>query len=477
MKKYILIILFALSLGGLLAQNFACYSEPTIENKKDFIDRIQQINRYKTGFSDFYTIRINCHILRKSDGTGGISHSDVYDAINVLQTAFNSHNICFSLIGINYVNNDFFSSIAVGLPFPLLEETDSLFKSYITPNAIDIFFQPETGPFNGGIAQGFLFPSLPSIFTYNYFNDAVLVGGKIQGVKCINSNILSHEIAHVLGLLHTFESSSFGQEFVNGTNCSYAVDLVCDSPASQGLNWNAGLVNDATCTYLGTEQDINGDFYNPDVHNIMEYSSMRCIDYFSNEQGARMRGFLATEPNLQKLIVPDNLHFSNEVFMNTSLYGVNNIITAENTEIELNANVIFIAGYQVLLEEGFHAKGGSSFQASISDNCNYLNVFNSAKTNNELERMDANNIESLIIYPNPVENDFNVRFKTFEQIETQIELTIFDLLGNKISKEIFYLPKEYSFERHISTSNLSSGVYLIELKYNNKKATKQFVVE
>lgn len=180
-----------------------------------------------------------------------------------------------------------------------------MFKSFITPNAIDIFIQPETGPYNEGIAQGYIFPLYFLFPPLTYFNDAVLIGGKIKGVTCLDSYLLSHEIGHVLGLFHTFESTAFGVEYVNGSNCSFTGDIICDTKASQNINWDLNLVDDGLCQYIGSDTDVNGDLYDPDPKNIMEYSSLNCTEYFTSEQGARMRGLLASEPDLQKLVVPD----------------------------------------------------------------------------------------------------------------------------------------------------------------------------
>jgi len=51
---------------------------------------------------------------------------------------------------------------------------------------------------------------------------------------------------------------------VNGSNCSVAGDLICDTPATPNTR---DLAND--CIYSGTERDPNGQLYNPDVTNVM----------------------------------------------------------------------------------------------------------------------------------------------------------------------------------------------------------------
>jgi hypothetical protein len=79
---------------------------------------------------------------------------------------------------------------------------------------------------------------------------------------CINKASLSgkvfpHEMGHFFGLYHTFEVS-LGVEFVNEKNCATTGDLLCDTPA----DIDPAPVS-PTCTWTGTNRDLNGDLYTP----------------------------------------------------------------------------------------------------------------------------------------------------------------------------------------------------------------------
>ncbi len=82
--------------------------------------------------------------------------------------------------------------------------------------------------------------------------------------------IAAHELGHALGLPHTHDVITQA-ELVDGSNCTTAGDFICDTPADPNLGL-AGMMDYATCTYIGTATDANGQPYAPMVDNIMSYS-------------------------------------------------------------------------------------------------------------------------------------------------------------------------------------------------------------
>ncbi len=85
-----------------------------------------------------------------------------------------------------------------------------------------------------------------------------------------SAQIAAHELGHVLGLMHTHDTA-FGAELVDGSNCTTAGDLICDTPADPNLG-QAGMIEYGTCNYIGTVTDANGDAYTPMTHNVMSYA-------------------------------------------------------------------------------------------------------------------------------------------------------------------------------------------------------------
>ena len=114
--------------------------------------------------------------------------------------------------------------------------------------------------------------------------------------NCVRNMCLVHEMGHFFNLYHTHDTIN-GYELADGSNCSSAGDLCCDTPADPELSYNN--VN-SNCQYIGNATDPNGDRYDPDPHNIMSNSRHKCLDEFSTIQYIRMRNaaFLSNRTNL-----------------------------------------------------------------------------------------------------------------------------------------------------------------------------------
>ncbi|RMG21332.1 MAG: T9SS C-terminal target domain-containing protein, partial [Bacteroidetes bacterium] len=152
---------------------------------------------------------------------------------------------------------------------------DSL-VSYNIPNVINIYFINK-------ILNDASFLCGYASFPWNEQEYVV-----VKNECALNGSTLAHEIGHYLGLYHTHETF-YGNEFVDGSNCTYAGDELCDTPADPRLGTHN--VNTA-CEYTGRSRDLNGQFYEPDPGNIMSYSRKACRTHFSAEQGVRMQYYL-----------------------------------------------------------------------------------------------------------------------------------------------------------------------------------------
>ena len=90
-------------------------------------------------------------------------------------------------------------------------------------------------------------------------------------------------MGHFFGLYHTFETSN-GVELVNESNCVTAGDLVCDTPADPGLS-NTPSPDCQLAPYI---MDVNGQWYVPQIGNVMSYYSEDCTCGFTTGQLERM---------------------------------------------------------------------------------------------------------------------------------------------------------------------------------------------
>lgn len=140
-----------------------------------------------------------------------------------------------------------------------------------------------------------------------YFANTVAVGGTnvcgysqfppsmdyavIAAACATNGSTLAHEFGHYFGLFHTHGDISQG-ELVDGSNCAFDGDLICDTPADPTLS--SANVN-ISCMYIGTDVDANLMPYAPDVSNIMSYSRKHCRTSFTAEQYAVMYNTMQSE--------------------------------------------------------------------------------------------------------------------------------------------------------------------------------------
>jgi hypothetical protein len=119
--------------------------------------------------------------------------------------------------------------------------------------------------------------------------------GWLAATGLYNETVWLHEIGHFLGLAHTHDELGEGKELVNGSNCSVAGDLICDTPATPNTR---DLAND--CIYSGTERDPNGQLYNPDVTNVMA-SALGCPEGGTVSYGQEKRMLFYLRNNYPEL--------------------------------------------------------------------------------------------------------------------------------------------------------------------------------
>ncbi|CAL2063965.1 FG-GAP-like repeat-containing protein [Tenacibaculum sp. 190524A05c] len=216
-------------------------------------------------FGSVREIPIVAHILRKNDGTGGTNRATIQASIDRANTAYAPLNMSFYIHSIKYIN----STSAYNTTFDVHEERTGL--SVTTRNVkrkLNIYFvQNSTTSWAN-------FPS----------TDAKKQHILMKNSHVTNESTLAHEIGHWFDLWHTHETVA-GSELVNGSNCSSAGDLICDTAADPSLS---GRVNNS-CGYTGTARDANRDLYTPDPRNLMSYSLKKCRTRFSRGQIFRIQ--------------------------------------------------------------------------------------------------------------------------------------------------------------------------------------------
>ncbi|WP_418603080.1 T9SS type A sorting domain-containing protein [Hwangdonia sp.] len=223
-------------------------------------------------------IPIKAHIIRHSNGTGGLSVSELDDAISNLNAIYKDAFMEFFLCdGLNYIDDD-------KLCFFDKKDETTLTEKYNVAGLINIYFTDYIKNDSNEIICG---------FSNNVARKDVIV---LKNDCVTNDSTLEHEMGHFFSLIHTHgpKNDTLTKELVDGSNCDTTGDGICDTPADPKLT-DKNVNN--FCEYIGTETDANGAAFKPDTQNIMSYSKKGCRTHFTEQQLARMYAFFMTTKN------------------------------------------------------------------------------------------------------------------------------------------------------------------------------------
>jgi len=252
-----------------------CGTIPTQEE----IEYLNQTEEERQAFSydiedrEPIQIPIVNHIIRQSNGTGGLSTQELNDAIQNLNNFYAQANIqFFECEPVKYIDNSNW--------FNFTYSPSNDFAVYSTNNiegALNIYY----------------FNDIPGLCGYTNVPNNIRRDRIMMANPCVDGATLIHEVGHYFSLFHThgIENCGTTDELVNGFNCQFAGDRVCDTPADpnlrQGSNCQISLVN-SSCQYTGNLTDANGQAYNPQTNNIMSYSRGFCRTIFTQGQFDRV---------------------------------------------------------------------------------------------------------------------------------------------------------------------------------------------
>lgn len=240
-----------------------------------------------------FWIPLSIHIIRQTDGTGGLTLANLQVAMDDLNRLWLPAGFQFYQHGnVDYINDDYFYTIPDNQT-----RRDQLRQTNPFPNTINVYFVNELvnlcgqSSFSNDPIQGVLMD-----------NDCVGAGN--------SPSTLAHEIGHYFDLYHTHETV-FGAECPNGDDCPETGDLLCDTPADPTLNYETNVTE--ACVWTGTANAPDGcdtTPYNPSTRNIMSYSRRTCRNIFTPNQANRALNILLIDrPNLLnallRFVAPD----------------------------------------------------------------------------------------------------------------------------------------------------------------------------
>ncbi len=254
-----------------------------IELNQRWEDRASNFDLAKAYGGTTFFVPVQMHIIRQNSGLGGSTEAEALTALDRMNDYYIDASIHFYLCDdINFIDNSNYYDYSKS-------QMNALDAAYSQDNVVNIYIaNSATNSSGSGICGHAQFPG---------GLDFIMVT-----TSCMNNgSTLAHEMGHYLGLYHT-HTTSFGSEAVDGSDCSTQGDLICDTPADPNLS---GEVNNDGCIYEGVDTDENGQFYTPQVTNLMSYASKECRFEITEGQLERALWTLQNERSYLSCSAPD----------------------------------------------------------------------------------------------------------------------------------------------------------------------------
>lgn len=429
-------------------------------------------------------IPVSFHIVRLSNGTGGISLADARLALERCNTAFAPTNIRFYECNSEFVDVDSLYDFNSGT------EQTALVSSRLVVGAANVFI---VNSIPGSCGYTFLPGQGPPGYANNFI---------VMDFHCMNSasqTSLQHEFGHFFDLLHTHDTP-LGAELVTrttGKNCDTAGDGFCDTPADPGL---VGLVT-ANCVYTGTGTDSLGVAYKPDTSNIMSYSQKPCRVNWSAQQIAKMN-FTVSDLGMANrnslscsycilavtTSLPANVSGTYQMgeFYTTGNYvGGKNVLSEVTSNVNLNTATVNGSDLKIISTGGITFLPGFDFDAAtaqlnelsaIVDPCggtgNLAGPGQSARNEEPPVILPGSN--RYTVYPNPFKNSFTLKLDLEE--DALISVTLYDMVGkmiDRIAQSQNRLKGLVQFD--YSNDQLPRGMYVCVIEMNNRRYTEKLI--
>jgi hypothetical protein len=492
MKKYIISAFFLLFVNFVIGQH-QCHNDIDWE-RTIYVQQLLEQHTNKNYNGQTPMVRLALHNVRKTNGTGGNTWTDIRNVVQGISAFYNPHNICFTVISEDNIDDNAYFNLKSFGGNPVWED---LITENRVNNAINVYFVRDAA--SGGRSTGSLFvgDNFPTVTLSNS------VTGADNVIRfSFDAAVLAHELGHCLGLFHTHELTEVSSVLVGeeiprtgpNANCTTIGDLLCDTPADPGLGISATQINESNnCAYIGGAT-FNGFNYAPDTRNIMSYTLPDCMQWFTTGQGNRMRNLILNSTTLDDFVIRENTTVESSIAGGSHYYGVEGIITSSAGHIR--TNVIYEAGDAVILEEGFYVSATSAIVEARIGTYNCLNplIHNEGKivngsdseipTNELITDKNANTSSGkkekgffnkpLFVNPNPFTNTFNLEFELEEGGETS--LIVYDALGRVV--ETVIVNDNLSIGKHqyqIDGTKFGSGVYYVKLNYSNGTQTIKII--
>ncbi len=377
---------------------------------------------------------------------------DIYQGFNNnLNNVYNYVTALHNQVAIIFLNEQ----INTPLNYIYIFTTPDPYNDSIAVNTLNSF-KNDYQSFNGNCAHLLTFRNFSDAGGIAFLNNTNSMCGKQYEVSTIANTfenvpiyswsvyVLSHEFGHSLGSKHT-----------------------------QACAWNGNNTAIDSCTTL--EGSCANPGLPPSGGTIMSYchNSSVGINFangFGTQPGYRIRSVINSSLSATCLAscCATNLNLTVDVLGNASEnQQCSNTILATN-KINNSSSVIYHAGNEVVLSNGFAAYQGSFFKA-YKEGCS--NVYNNSRTNEDYSNNVILKQKSEInckLLPNPNNGLFKI---VFEDEFEEVDISVDDLYGNNCHNSSYKNLKEFE----INILNKPNGIYIVKITSKIKNTILKFI--
>ena len=248
MKNILTAILTLAFIGTAFSQHVCGTLPPTQEEYEYTRDVVSQIAVPRN--TGTICIPIRPHIVRQSNGSGGISIEEINIGLTQLNEYYINAGLEFYWCGVtpDYIDEDTLYN------YNRSQQTALIDAGVEVTNAINMYFCNSIASTSGGALNGY------ANFPYNGIGSTRIF---MRNGATLFNNTMNHEMGHWLNLYHTHQDTQNGPADPDaenvprlplpGANCDIAGDLICDTEADPRYD-NADFDN-TNCIYTGTATD------------------------------------------------------------------------------------------------------------------------------------------------------------------------------------------------------------------------------
>ena len=453
-------------------------------------------------------VPIHFHLVGNADGSGKHRERLVLDQLCDLNEAYASTEIRFYLKP--HPTHGLFDKSINNTNVYLNQTNAILMQNRKHQNAINVFVVQEPATSNNQPGQ--------TLGYYSPIQDWLVI--RKSEINGTGNGTLGHEAGHFFSLRHThygwesepFDASSptwpnapansppspYGivpTERVNGTNCTTAADLLCDTPPDYnfGFGWPAG-----NCNYNLPAKDPLGAQVNPMEHNFMGYF-IGCDYVFTPMQQAVILADL-DEPYRNYL---DNNFAPAATNITTPLDLLVGLVSGDTTqyfdEVLLQWQSVSGATYYLLEIDVTSSYSTSSYQSfvltstsqlltDLQENRRYywrVRPFNEYATcaaarsgtfvtSKISDTHDIKDLSAWQIAPNPVSNTARIIFSAANNFEAAV--SIIDATGRRVRtlNNTVFPVGETTLD--LPVEGLSNGLYFVAIENEEGRAVRKMTI-